>query len=53
MHTLEDETFLVAEGIVQFTVEGREVVAEPGITYAPLSWFLRRDVRKCLKKRTF
>ena len=32
MHTREDETFYIAEGKVQFTVEGRDIVAEPGTT---------------------
>ena len=30
MHTREDETFYLAEGKVQFTVDGSDVVAEPG-----------------------
>jgi quercetin dioxygenase-like cupin family protein len=32
MHTREDETFYLFEGQVQFTVEGRDIVAEPGTT---------------------
>jgi quercetin dioxygenase-like cupin family protein len=32
MHTREDETFYIAEGKVQFTVNGREVIAVPGTT---------------------
>lgn len=32
MHTREDETFYIAEGKVQFTVDGRDVIAEPGTT---------------------
>ena len=32
MHTREDETFYLAEGKAQFTVDGSDVVAEPGTT---------------------
>ncbi len=32
MHTHEDETFYVAEGKVQFTIEGNDIVAEAGTT---------------------
>ena len=32
MHTREDETFYIAEGKVQFTVDGKDVIAEPGTT---------------------
>jgi quercetin dioxygenase-like cupin family protein len=32
MHTREDETFYLAKGKVQFTVDGRDIVAEPGTT---------------------
>lgn len=32
MHTRENETFYIAEGKVQFTIDGIEVAAEPGTT---------------------
>ena len=35
MHTREDETFYLAEGKAQFTVDGSDVVAEPGTTCIP------------------